>query len=230
MHARRLNELIADTAESLERKVERFVREGRKVHLSSSFQTQSVPLLHLMSTLSNANLVQVILIDTGFLFPETYLFAQQLKNRFGLRVREVRSNRDYSEQLGTDHRFKFASDIEACCKLNKVDPIEQFIETGDVWISGIRADQSKVRAQKETIETDDRGVIRYHPMLEWSGRDVHRYIAQHGLPKHPLESLGYKSIGCLPCTRKWSALDLEDGQRGGRWEGSQKTECGLHTS
>lgn len=230
MEAHQLNELIAETADALERQVEHFAREDRTVYLTSSFQTQSVPLLHLISNLSSASLIRVVLIDTGFLFPETYLFAQTLKNRFGLKIREVKADRNYSEQMGADERFMFASDLEACCRVNKVDPIEQILHAGDVWISGIRADQSKVRANKQIIEHDERGVVRYHPMLEWTARDVHRYIAQNDLPKHPLEAAGYKSIGCIPCTRKWSALDLDADQRGGRWEGSRKTECGLHLS
>ena len=206
--------------------VERFNAEGRSVYLTSSFQTQSVPLLHMVSQLE-ADAVQVVVIDTGFLFPETYLFAHGLKEQLGIQLLKVRSERTFSEQMTQRGNFLFASDIDACCHLNKVEPMRALLNPGDVWISGIRADQSTVRAEKARLETDATGVLRYHPMLEWTAKDVYRYIQTHDLPRHPLENDGYKSIGCVPCTRKWNALDLAD--RGGRWEGSAKTECGLHT-
>ena len=206
--------------------VERFNAEGRSVYLTSSFQTQSVPLLHMVSQLP-AGALQVIVIDTGFLFPETYLFAHALTEQLGIQLLKVRSERTFAEQMTQRGNFLFASDIDACCSLNKVEPMRALLKPGDVWISGIRSDQSKVRAAKARLETDGTGVLRYHPLLEWTAKDVYRYIQNHDLPRHPLENEGYKSIGCVPCTRKWSALDLEE--RGGRWEGSAKTECGLHT-
>lgn len=216
-----------NTLQGIRSDVEQFRAEGRTVYLTSSFQTQSVPLLHMVSQLVN-DAVQVVVIDTGFLFPETYLFAHALTARLGIKLLKVRSERTFAEQLSQQGNFLFASDIDACCQLNKVEPMQALLNQGDVWISGIRADQSKVRAQKARLETDAAGVLRYHPLLEWTAKDIYRYIQHHDLPRHPLENEGYKSIGCVPCTRKWSALDLEE--RGGRWEGSAKTECGLHTN
>lgn len=219
--------LFEKTLTGLRSDVEKFNSEGRSVFLTSSFQTQSVPLLHMASQLAN-NAVTVVLIDTGFLFPETYLFAHSLKERLGIELLRVRSERTFAEQMTQHGNFLFASDIDACCNLNKVEPMRTLLNPGDVWISGIRADQSKVRADKSKLETDSTGVLRYHPLLEWTAKDVYHYIQIHGLPRHPLENDGYKSIGCVPCTRKWNALDFED--RSGRWEGSAKTECGLHTN
>lgn len=218
--------LFENTLSRIRSDVERFNSEGRAVYLTSSFQTQSVPLLHMVSQLGEGA-VEVVVIDTGFLFPETYLFAYALTEQLGIQLLKVRSERSFAEQMTQRGNFLYASDIDACCHLNKVEPMRALLTPGDVWISGIRADQSKVRAEKARLETDATGVLRYHPLLEWTAKDVYRYIQAHDLPRHPLENDGYKSIGCVPCTRKWSALDLED--RGGRWEGSAKTECGLHT-
>jgi len=217
--------LSGETLNALEDQCRAFVEDGASLFCTSSFQTQSVPLLHMIASLQNLP-VQVVMIDTGFMFPETYLFMNSLAKQFDLDVTQVRSKRSYVDQLGMDNRFLYASDFERCCAVNKVEPMEELLKPGDVWISGIRADQSSVRAEKKIVETDARGVIRYHPMLSWTARDVYRYIRMHHLPRHPLEDSGYKSIGCIPCTRKWNALDAQE--RNGRWEGSQKTECGLH--
>lgn len=217
--------LFEKTLGFLRSDIAQFKSEGRVVYLTSSFQTQSVPLLSMVSQL-RSDAVRVVLIDTGFLFPETYLFAHALMKKLGASWLKVRSERTFSEQMTQKGNFLFASDIDACCHMNKVEPMRSLLHPGDVWISGIRADQSKVRAEKARLETDAMGVLRYHPMLEWTAKDVYRYIQIHNLPRHPLENDGYKSIGCVPCTRKWTALDFED--RSGRWEGSAKVECGLH--
>ncbi|MGB0196539.1 MAG: phosphoadenylyl-sulfate reductase [Flavobacteriales bacterium] len=226
MQAPTSSSLFENTFHGIRSDVERFKLEARAVYLTSSFQTQSVPLLHMVSQLAK-DAVQVVVIDTGFLFPETYLFAHALTEQLGIHLLKVRSERTFAEQMTQHGNFLFASDIDVCCHLNKVEPMRALLNPGDVWISGIRADQSKVRAEKARLETDSAGVLRYHPFLEWTAKDVYRYIQTHNLPRHPLENDGYKSIGCVPCTRKWNALDFEE--RGGRWEGSAKTECGLHT-
>lgn len=220
--AAHFTDLESNTRQELQSQVREFQTEGRKVWLTSSFQTQSLPLLHMLSQVAPE--VPVILIDTGFLFPETYAFARQLEGEWGLDLVQIRSQRTYHDQRTPSGHFLFTEDIDRCCQVNKVEPIQDLIRGGDVWISGVRRDQSAVRAAKKRIETDARDVLRYHPMLNWTGRDVYFYINNHKLPKHPLESQGFVSIGCVPCTRKWA-----DPDRGGRWEGSSKTECGLHT-
>ena len=217
-----LLELESRTKTEIQSQLKTFHDERRKVWLTSSFQTQSLPLLHMLSQMAPE--VPVILIDTGFLFPETYSFARQLAGEWGLDLVQIRSQRTYHDQRTPSGHFLFTEDIDRCCQVNKVEPVQRLIQPGDVWISGVRRDQSTIRAAKQRIETDARGVIRYHPMLNWTGRDVYRYINSYKLPKHPLESQGFVSIGCVPCTRKWA-----DPDRGGRWEGSSKTECGLHT-
>ena len=226
MQAPTSSSLFENTFHRIRSDVERFKLEARTVYLTSSFQTQSVPLLHMVSQLAK-DAVQVVVIDTGFLFPETYLFAHALTEQLGIQLLKVRSERTFAEQMTQHGNFLFASDIDACCHLNKVEPMRALLNQGDVWISGIRADQSKVRAEKARLETDSAGVLRYHPFLKWTAKDVYRYIQTHDLPRHSLENDGYKSIGCVPCTRKWNALDFEE--RSGRWDGSAKTECGLHT-
>ena len=99
--------------------------------------------------------------------------------------------------------------------------------SNDVWISGVRASQSPQRAQLGEEARGRHGILRYHPLLDWSARDVHYYVEQNELPRHPLESENFFSIGCRPCTRVMDPDKLFD-DRGGRWYGMNKTECGLH--
>jgi phosphoadenosine phosphosulfate reductase len=131
-----------------------------------------------------------------------------------------------TQQLSPDGRLLFATDPDRCCYLNKIQPLEPVLAAHDVWISGVRADQTAHRKAMMTEQPGPQGTIRYHPMIHWTARDVHDYRTKHALPSHPLEEKGYLSVGCEPCTRKFTeALD----DRGGRWYGMKKKECGLHT-
>ncbi|MFQ5334498.1 MAG: phosphoadenosine phosphosulfate reductase family protein, partial [Flavobacteriales bacterium] len=100
-------------------------------------------------------------------------------------------------------------------------------KTMDVWINGIRADQSANRNEMAEEEQAPHATLRYHPMLRWTGKMIYDYINKFNLPRHPLDEKGYHSIGCEPCTRR---MDVQnDSDRGGRWFGLKKVECGLHT-
>ena len=207
-----------------------FDAEGLRVFASSSFQTQSLSLLHILATQTRAT--DIVFLDTGYHFPETLRFRDQLAERLNLKVVNVRSSVPKSEQRTTDGRLLFAADTDQCCYLNKVAPLEPYLQSHDIWISGVRADQSVVRANMKKTLPGPHGITRYHPMLDWSAKDIHAYRKYYDLPAHPLESQGYLSVGCMPCTRSYldtlaSEGDAQD--RGGRWAGQTKTECGLHT-
>jgi phosphoadenosine phosphosulfate reductase len=94
------------------------------------------------------------------------------------------------------------------------------------WISGIRRDQTSVRAQAKILELQDDGLLKINPLLNWTKADIQSYSKEHRLPAHPLLQRGYGSIGCAPCT---VAIGLNDDERAGRWSGREKVECGLHT-
>lgn len=213
---------INQTLALLRTEVEQAEKENQRVIMTSSFQTQSVPLLHLVST--HFPSTQICFLDTGFHFPQTYAFKDQLKTEFGLQLIELRSSKSYIEQRGPDGLFLYASDTDRCCYINKVEPLEQFMQKGDRWISGVRRDQTAHRQKMDPIEWDEQGRKRIHPMLDWSSKDIYSYINAYQLPTHPLDLAGYDSIGCVPCTQPCNQA------RDGRWEGSQKTECGLHLS
>lgn len=102
--------------------------------------------------------------------------------------------------------------------------MEPILSQYDIWINGVRASQNDNRASMQIEQDAGFNCLRFHPILDWSNKDIHDYRVKHGLPEHPLETTGYFSIGCKPCTMK---VDLSSG-RDGRWYGLNKTECGLH--
>jgi phosphoadenosine phosphosulfate reductase len=214
--------IAEETIELVRKHADVWNKEGRRIFCTSSFQTQSVPLLHLIGT--NFNFIKIIFIDTGFLFPETYGFKNEMAKAFNLNTVTLESHISYINQLDSDGIFMYSKNPDGCCDINKVHPIKDFLREGDVWISGIRRDQTGNRKAKKTIEVQESGVVKFHPMLEWTSKDVYQYINLHDLKKHPLEGKGYISIGCMPCTHKSTGED----SRGGRWKGTNKAECGLH--
>lgn len=208
----------ASSAEILAWAAETF---GAGLVATSSFQTQSVPLLHLHSRFAPS--VPVLFLDTGFHFPETLAYKDALAARLGLDVREVRpqmGHEAFRRRYGELHRH----DPDHCCHVNKVLPLRRALEGATAWISGIRRDQTPERADAPIVALVD-GRYKICPMARWTEREVWAYLDEHDLPEHPMLREGYLSIGCAPCTR--AVRDGEDG-RAGRWSGHAKTECGLH--
>jgi phosphoadenosine phosphosulfate reductase len=204
--------------------LKRFKDEGKSVFATSSFQSQSIPLLHIISTIDNS--IPIYFTNTGFLFPETLAFKDELAIRFDLNIIELFSETPKIHQMDENGHLLFASDPDYCCYLNKISPLEPVLMEYDVWINGVRADQNANRKEMKEFQEASFSTLRYHPILQWKSRDVYQYIADHKLPTHPMEKKGYLSIGCEPCTRKFT-----DGgnERNARWFGMNKTECGLHT-
>ena len=160
------------------------------------------------------------------MFPETIEFKDQIAKEFGLKIIGVASDTPKIHQLNEKGQLMYVSDPDYCCYLNKVKPLEPILMQYDVWINGIRADQNENRKNMGEEQDAPFGSMRYHPVLNWSTKDIYDYIKEYNLPAHPLEKKGYLSIGCEPCTRK-----IPDGgnERNARWFGLNKTECGLHT-
>jgi phosphoadenosine phosphosulfate reductase len=198
---------------------------GKKIFVTSSFQTQSVPLLHMIGRMDRQ--IPIYFLNTGFHFPETLNFKEQLGELFGLRIIDVYSSTPKSQQRDAKGNLLFTSDPDYCCNLNKIQPLEPVLIEYDVWISGVRADQTLNRKSLQMVDKGPSNTIRYHPMLNWTMQDVNLYIKENNLPSHPLEHHGYSSIGCMPCTRKLMPNSMSN--RDGRWMGLTKTECGLHT-
>jgi phosphoadenosine phosphosulfate reductase len=210
--------------ELIRNKLTEYKQQGKKLFTTSSFQTHSIVLLHIISEIDNT--IPVYFINTGYHFPETVMFRDEIAKLLKLNLRDVSSFTPRNMQKDAQGKLLFTSDPDFCCYLNKVQPLEPILAEHDVWINGVRADQSSVRKSFKEEESAPHGVIRFHPMLDWNTKSIELYIKEHKLPRHPLEAKGYFSIGCEPCTRKF---DLEWNAREGRWFGLKKTECGLNT-
>ena len=210
--------------EGIKLKLELYGRARKKIFTSSSFQSHSVVLLHIISRVDKT--IPVYFINTGYHFPETIQFRDYVTSLFGLNTIDLKPETSKHMQRDQEGRFLYASDPDHCCYLNKTQPMEVILKSHDIWINGVRADQSSVRAAMKTEQPARYGCVRFHPMLDWSAKMIWQYQQEYKLPIHPLEEKGYRSIGCEPCTRK---LDPDMQEREARWFGMKKTECGLHT-
>lgn len=202
--------------------LKRYQASGKKIFVTSSFQTHSIPLLHILKT-SEVD-IDVLFINTGFHFPETISFKDTISELLNLKVIDVLSQVPKNLQKDEEGHFYFASDSDYCCYLNKTQPLEPYLMQYDVWITGVRADQSLDRKIMKTEQEAPFNTLRFHPILDWNPKQIYDYRMLYNLPEHPLEKEGYQSIGCAPCTRKF---DIND-ERSARWFGQNKTECGLH--
>lgn len=205
-------------------KIEDYKSAGKRLFTTSSFQTHSLVMLHILSNIDSK--IPVYFINTGYLFPETISFRDEVADRFGLNIIDLKPNTPKYLQRNPYGKLMFTTDPDHCCYLNKTQPMETVLSSHDVWINGVRADQSAVRKAMKVEQPAPFNSIRFHPMLDWDKKKIYAYIREHDLPKHPLDAKGYISIGCEPCTRK---MDLEMQEREARWYGMNKVECGLHT-
>lgn len=209
--------------EEIKSYLENYRKERKKVFATSSLQTHSIPLLHIISRIDKD--IPIFFINTGFHFPETVKFRDQIIEQLGLKMVDLHSMVSRNLQRDQKGQFYFTSDPDYCCFLNKTQPMEPILGEYDIWINGIRGDQNANRKNMQIEQDAPRGSKRFHPMLDWTSKMIYEYSKEFNLPKHPLENQGYLSIGCEPCTRK---VDLSN-DRSGRWFGLNKTECGLHT-
>jgi phosphoadenosine phosphosulfate reductase len=161
--------------------------------------------------------IEVIFLDTQYHFQETLATAEAVRDRYPIRLRVV------WPEAGPDDLWR--TDPDACCHARKVLPLERALRGRLAWLSGLRRTDSPGRAAVRVVQRDRRGRVKINPLAHWSDEQLAEYIAAHDVPVNPLVAQGYPSIGCWPCTR--AVGEGEDG-RAGRWDGTDKTECGLH--
>jgi phosphoadenosine phosphosulfate reductase len=190
----------------------------RVVAATSSFQGQSLVLLYLISRVCPR--VPVYFLDTGYHFPETLAYIDDLRRRLGLDIRTI-------EPLKKEPDFTmYREDPDMCCYLRKVEPLQRAFKGVDVWVSGIRRDQTDTRKQARILEANPQlGVMKLAPMANVTADVLARLTERIDLPEHPLRAEGFVSIGCMPCT---TLPTVAGDERSGRWAGKAKTECGLH--
>ena len=195
-----------------------------QIAMSCSFQTQSMPLLH-MATRIRRDLL-IFFLDTGYHFWDTLIFREQVASGWKLNVLDLYRDPRWNHFAQQVSRSLPIEDPDLCCYLNKVQPMQRALGDMKAWISGIRRDQTATRAHARILELQPDGLLKVNPLLNWTKADVEFYIKEHHLPVHPMLTKGYRSIGCAPCTL---AIGLNEDERSGRWVGRGKTECGLHT-
>jgi phosphoadenosine phosphosulfate reductase len=186
--------------------------------ITSSFQAECVVLVHMLRTVQPD--IPVLFLDTVHHFAETYAYRDDLTDRWGLNLVNLRAA-EPSPGL-------WQTDTQACCARHKVGPLFGALEHYDVWFTGLRRQQSPTRANLAEVEpfTLPTGTVlrKVSPLADWTTKDVWQYAKAHDIPLLPLYDRGYTSIGCEPCT----SLPVDPSNpRSGRWQG-QKLECGIH--
>ena len=183
-----------------------------RVAIACSFQKESSVILDL-ATAAAPGRFEIFTLDTGVLFQETAKTWQRFEDHFSVRIEGVR---------GSAPDRLWANDSARCCDLRKVVPLRERLAGVDVWVTGVRRDQSPARAATPKLGWDRRhGLWKVAPLADWSEQDVWSHILSAGVPYHSLHDRGYASIGCVPCT-------VPGEGRNGRWAGAERTECGLH--
>ena len=212
------DELIAWT-------LERF--SDQRLVLTSSFGKEGCALIDMYA--AHGRPLTVIYLDTMFFFPETYKLRDRFIERYpNLHLVNRGTTLTPEEQVARHGDELWKRDPDKCCKLRKVDPMYEVMSEVDVWITGLRRSQSVSRANLKMVDWEWRyQALKISPLAMWSKQDVWNRIMQEKVPYNVLHDRGFPSIGCQPCTRPVAAGDDE---RAGRWSGTAKTECGLHTA
>jgi phosphoadenosine phosphosulfate reductase len=205
-------------------------RFGTGLVMTSSFGADSMCTIHLATQVIPD--IRIIMVNTGYLFPETLAFMEEMRHRFNLNILEYHTRNDPVVWLSVngepDPRYR--NNWQACCAANKDPVMDRAMQeiAPAAYLRGVRADQTAQRGKMKPIEWMDRYKSwAISPILRWSTRDIYYYMKEHNLPHHPLVDKGYVSIGCNPetCTRPVGA---GEDQRAGRWAGSDKKECGIN--
>ncbi|HKA92403.1 MAG TPA: phosphoadenylyl-sulfate reductase [Acidimicrobiia bacterium] len=212
---------LADVSASLESAPASAVVEwawdeyGDDIVLAASFQ--DCVLIDL--AVQVAPKIEIVFLDTQYHFAETLWYVDEVRKRYDLNLRVM------EPEIPPDNLWQRNTD--ACCALRKVEPLRRALDGKAAWMTGLRRDETPTRANSPIVSYDvGRGMVKVNPLATWNDLDVEGYIQDRSLPVHPLAYHGYRSIGCWPCSHPVG--DGED-PRAGRWAGTDKIECGLHT-
>jgi len=197
---------------------------GPNIAISSAFGAEGMVLIDMASRIRRD--FRLFTIDTEFLFPETYNLMDRIEEKYGLTIERVYPQLSPEEQELAHGEALWNRDPDRCCNLRKVEPLRRKLAELEAWITSIRRDQTSVRSSARRVEWDSKfGLVKVNPIVDWSSKQVWRYIHDHDVPYNELHNQDYPSIGCTHCTR---AIKPGEDARAGRWPGFAKTECGLH--
>lgn len=194
--------------------------------VTSSFQAEDMIVVDLARRIRPD--IPVLFLETGYHFAETLAYRDRLASEWGLNLVNL-TGEDTLEQHESKFGILHQSEPTRCCDLRKVGPLLKGLQPYDVWLTGLRREQSPTRANLKKVETHilptGKALQKVSALADWVQRDIWAYAKQHAMPMLPLYEDGYTSIGCEPCTAKPSD---PNNARSGRW-GGKKLECGIHT-
>lgn len=198
---------------------------------STSLGAEDQVITHMLATQGFRE--GIFTLDTGRLFPETYELMEKTCVRYGIRIQVFFPDTGKVEEMvrekGINLFYHSIENRKLCCNLRKTEPLRRALSGKEIWVTGLRREQSPTRQDLALAQWDAANrIIKVNPLLEWSEEQVWKYIRQHKIPYNVLHDKGFPSIGCQPCTR--AILPGED-VRAGRWwwESPDTRECGLHT-
>lgn len=198
---------------------------GSRLTMATAFGPEGCLIIHWLATL--APKTHVFNLDTGYQFKETLDLRDRIAARYGLEVvleKPEMSVEDYERVNGGP---LYRIDPDRCCGDRKIAVVRRVLRGFDAWMSGIRRDQSPDRSHVPIVAWDHKfGIVKISPLANWTKARVWDFIVRENIPYNSLHDQGYVSIGCFPCTR---AVTIGEDERAGRWSGSAKTECGLHS-
>lgn len=193
-------------------------------HVVVSQSMANTALAHLINSVAPG--IPVAFLETGYHFEETLATRDALAGRTNLTIINVTPRQSVAEQDAEFGPDLYKRDPDLCCKMRKVEPMEELLLGFDAWITGLRISAAPHRADTPVVQFDERrGVLKISPILHWSDAQLLRYTMENDVPVNPLMYEGYPSIGCSTCTHP---VTSGDDPRAGRWQGLGKTECGLH--
>lgn len=197
-----------------------------RLGMATAFGPEGCVILHMLSTLAPET--YVFNLDTGYQFKETLELRDRIAERYGIEVELRKPELTVAEYEAAHGGPLYQSDSNQCCFDRKIKVLQQAARELDGWMSGIRRDQSSHRAKAPIVGWDKKfGLVKISPLANWTKQQVWKIITDEKVPYNLLHDQGYTSIGCEPCTRK---VAFGEDERAGRWSGSAKTECGLHTA
>lgn len=201
-----------------------------KIAFSSSLGAEDQVITDMISKIDKS--AKIFTLDTGRVFPETYDLIDRTSRKYKMPIQiyfpDAKQVEEMVNEKGINLFFESVENRKLCCHIRKIEPLKRAFKDLDVWICGLRRDQSVTRTDVQVVEWDEaNGLIKLNPIVDWTEEQVWDYIKTNKVPYNRLHDKGFPSVGCQPCTR---AIEKGEDTRAGRWwwENPETKECGLH--
>lgn len=221
---------MSDKVKALELALRNVTEKYEKISLSSSLGAEDMVLLHVIA--KNNFPIDVFTLDTGRLHEETYKLMDEIQEKYDRPLTvyfpESQAIETLVKEQGINAFYRSIDARKSCCRIRKIEPLKRALQGQDVWVSGLRRDQSVTRLLVEEFSWEASfSLYKLNPLLDWSSKEVFSFINENDVPYNALHDRGFPSIGCSPCTR---AITVGEDERAGRWwwEHADTKECGLH--